>query len=278
MGAAMTKKNAHWSPEDIAWDRFDPAKVRPDMLSVVRAASLVERNSADYVAYLKRVCADDPEFHATAEQWGAEEHQHGMVLGRWAQMADPDFDFEDAFARFTAGYRIPLDAEASVRGSHAGEMVARCVVEAGTSSFYAALRDATDEPVLKEICDRISKDEIRHYRMFQDYFERYQAEEHIGMPRRAWIAATRFLEAEDDELSYAYYCANMAPDRPYDREEAGRAYARTALGCYRRDHLNKAVKLILKAAGLPPHGRIGSAASQCTWLFLKYRNKASLAA
>ncbi|PJK31245.1 ferritin-like domain-containing protein [Minwuia thermotolerans] len=274
----MLNKNGHWSPDDIAWEQFDPSRVDSDILAVIRAASLVERNSADYVAYLKRVISDDPEFRAAAEQWGHEEHQHGIVLGRWAEMADPDFDFETAFRRFTEGYRIPVDAEASVRGSRAGEMVARCVVEAGTSSFYAALRDATEEPVLKDICNRISKDEIRHYRMFQDYFQRYQEREHLGRPRRAWIAATRFLEAEDDELSFAYYCANMPPEEAYDRSEAGRAYARTALGCYRRDHLGKAVKLILKAAGLPPHGRLGDLAFQATWLFLKVRTRGQLAA
>lgn len=274
----MTKNNVHWSSDDIAWEAFQPSLVEPEILAVIRAASLVERNSADYVTYLKRVITNDPEFAEAAEQWGNEEHQHGIVLGRWAEMADPHFDFEAAFARFTEGYRIPVDAEASVRGSQAGEMVARCVVEAGTSSFYAALRDATDEPVLKEICDRISKDEIRHYRMFQDYFQRYHEQEKLSQPRRAWIAATRFLEAEDDELSFAYHCANEPAGKPYDRAEAGRAYARTAMGCYRRDHLSKAVKLILKAAGLPPHGKLGDAAFQCTWLFLKFRTKGQLAA
>ena len=57
-----------------------------------------------------------------------------------------------AFARFRAGYKLPLDATASVRGSQAGEMMARCIVETGTSSYYSALEDATDEPVLKQIC------------------------------------------------------------------------------------------------------------------------------
>ncbi|MEQ8266944.1 MAG: hypothetical protein RH982_07095 [Parvibaculum sp.] len=34
---------------------------------------------------------------------------------------------------------IPLDAVQSVRGSRGGELIARCVVESGTSSCYTAI-------------------------------------------------------------------------------------------------------------------------------------------
>ena len=51
-------------------------------------------------------------------------------------------------------------ADRSRRGSRAGEMVARCIVETGTSSYYTALREAAAEPVLQEICRRIAADEI----------------------------------------------------------------------------------------------------------------------
>ena len=48
--------------------------------------------------------------------------------------------------------------------------MARCVVESGTSSMYSALRDSTDEPVLKAICHRIAGDEFRHFRLFYHTF------------------------------------------------------------------------------------------------------------
>ena len=116
---------------------------------------MVERNGGDYGIYLGRVFADDPAFVEDVKRWVGEEIQHGMALGRWAQLADPSWDFDAAFARFRAGYQLPLDATTqSVRGSQAGEMMARCIVETGTSSYYSALKDATDEPVLKQICAR----------------------------------------------------------------------------------------------------------------------------
>ena len=143
---------ASWTLETISWDRFDASKVDPEILRNIKAAALVERNGGDYGIYLGRVFADDPAFIAAVDTWASEEVQHGMALGRWAQLADPSWDFDAAFARFRAGYKLPLDAAASVRGSQAGEMMARCIVETGTSSYYSALKDATDEPVLKQIC------------------------------------------------------------------------------------------------------------------------------
>jgi len=98
---------------------------------------MVERNGDDYGVYLRRVFADDPDFILKVDEWVSEETQHGMALGRWAQLADPGWDFEAAFARFKSGYHLPFytTTTKSVRGSQAGEMMARCIVETGTSSY-----------------------------------------------------------------------------------------------------------------------------------------------
>ena len=53
-----------------------------------------------------------------------------------------------------------------MRGTRCGELIARCMVEVGTSSYYSALGDAAQEPVLREIFRRISADGLRHYKMF----------------------------------------------------------------------------------------------------------------
>jgi len=71
-----------WTPDDIPWSEFDAAKLSPDILKVVKAASMVERNAGDYTDYLKKIFRDDPEFQQLAVQWRAEEVQHGDVLGR----------------------------------------------------------------------------------------------------------------------------------------------------------------------------------------------------
>jgi len=241
----------HWSLDDIRWDRFDRAKVDPDVLSVVRAAALVERNAGDYSAYLGNVFADDPALLVAVEQWAREEVQHGDALGRWAEMADPGFDYEDSFRRFVAGYRIPLDVTESVRGSRTGELIARCVVETGTSSFYSALRDASEEPVLKEICHRIAGDEFRHYKLFYTFLQRYRDSERPMLARRVVVTLGRLLETQDDELPMAYHCGNT-PDHAYDRRRAADAYAGRAFRCYAPGHVGRAAGMMMKAAGLNP--------------------------
>ena len=140
-----------WALDDIAWERFDRAQLDPEIASLAKAAALVEYNGGAYARHLCRVFDDDPAFQESARRWGAEEVQHGEALGRWAEMADPKFDFAAAFARFQAGYRCDFDCNRSRRGSRSGEMVARCIVETATSSYYSALRDAAEEPVLKQI-------------------------------------------------------------------------------------------------------------------------------
>ena len=70
-------------------------------------------------------------------------------------------------------------------------MVARCVVEIGTSSYYTALRDAAAEPVLREICRHIAADELRHYRLFYKNLDRYLALDGIGRLGRLRVALGR---------------------------------------------------------------------------------------
>lgn len=259
----------HWTLDDIPWNDFDKGKIDPDIVAVVKAASLVERNAADYVAYLCNVFSDDEEFKAHVRAWGKEEIQHGDALGRWGEMADPSYDYKDSFRRFREGYQIPLDASASVRGSRAGELIARCVVETGTSSFYSALRDATAEPVLKTICHRIAGDEFRHYMLFYKTMKRYQSHEKLSRLRRALVVVDRSREANDDELSYAYHCANMPDDAVYDRRQAAAAYGARAFGRYRPDHVQRAVGMMLKPAGFDPQSRISRLISQLAWRYMQ---------
>ena len=259
-----------WTLDDIPWQRFEHDKLDPEIVRIVKAASLVEHNGAAYAHHLCRIFADDPEFQQTARRWGEEEIQHGQALARWAALADPEFDFAAAFARFQEGFRVDFDSDRSRRGSRCGEMVARCVVEIGTSSYYSALRDTVREPVLQEICRRIAADELRHYRLFYKNLDRYLARERLGRWGRLRVALGRVVESEDDELAYAYYAANET-ERPYDRRQYSRAYARRAFALYRPHHVERGVAMLLKAAGLTPNGRLGVLLSRLAWRLMQIR-------
>jgi rubrerythrin len=257
---------AAWTLDDIDWHRFDRTKVDPDVLAAVKTAALVEFNADDYVEYLERVFFDDELTRSEIARWGAEERQHGAVLARWSTLADPAFDFETAMTRFRAGYRIHPGAVASVRGSRAGEMIARCIVECGTSSFYSSLRDGSTEPVLRQIAGLIARDEFHHYRLFHAAYERYASTDRLGLFKRLRIAIGRISEADDDELAYAHWSANVAPTgRSYDRAACFKAQQHLALSRYRREHVGRAVHMIARAVGLKPDGATAKAAAFLAW-------------
>jgi rubrerythrin len=250
-------QNRHWTLDDIPWERFDPSKVDPEMLRIVKAAAMVEYNGDSYAEYLCSIFKDDQGFQDASHRWALEEVQHGQALSRWAEMADPDFDFTARFADFSEKIQLPTAPEESVRGTCCGELVARCMVEVGTSSYYTALREATDEPVLREICRHIAQDEIRHYKLFYTHMERYRDIEGLGKFKRLMVGIGRIGESEDDELAYAYYAANNNGE-PYDRKRCIRAYMSRAYGFYETRHVERAVTLILKAVGFTPHGKISN--------------------
>ena len=282
--AAQPVYHQGWKLDDVRWDAFEPAAVDPTMLAAIKAAALVEYNAPDYVTYLKRVFRDaGSQTLADIERWGAEESQHGRALGRWAETADPNFSLEEAFARFRKGYSpahfTDFEAEGSVRGSRRAEMVARCVVESGTSSYYSAIRDATDEPLLKEIAGRIAADEYRHYKLFYDTLHK-QDEPDMSFWRKLWVAVTRVRESDDDELAYAYYCANVPADQeaasPYDRVTYSRLAARTGMTIYRRQHIQRLVQMVAKVVGANPHGFLANWGGALLWRVMQ-RKAASAA-
>lgn len=274
-GSTMTVAPVYkqgWTMDDVHWSLFDASKVDPGLLATVKAAALVEYNAPDYVSYLKRVFAGAPaSVIAAIEQWGREEAQHGRALGRWAEMADPSFKLEDAFARFRKGYtpaHFNGTEETSVRGSRRGEMVARCVVESGTSSYYSAIRDSADEPVLQEIAGRIAADEYRHYKLFYD-LQRAQPGPELGLWRKLAIAVGRVRESDDDELAFSYYCANVPPEKeaatPYNRKKFSKLASRASMSAYHRKHIEKLVQMVVKAVGANPHGWIAGIFGALLW-------------
>lgn len=250
---------AKWMLDDIPWQGIDRSKVTPEILALVKAASMVEANAADYRHYLCNVFADDPRICLAIEGWAEEEEQHGAALARWSMAVDPAFDFDDSFKTFLDGYRIPVEATSSVRGSRCGELIARCMVETGTNSFYSALAQATEEPVLASICRHIAEDELAHFNLFHRHMNRYLGIESLGAFSRLRIAIGRIAETDDDELAYAYYAANGGTAR-YDRRLHGGLYHKTALSYYTPSVTRHAAGMILSALNLKPNGVLGKVA------------------
>ncbi|CAI3937846.1 Rubrerythrin [Commensalibacter communis] len=263
----------HWDMEQIKWDRFDPSLIDPKIVPLIKAASVVERNSVDYTVYLNNVFAHDAELMQLFEQWEVEEVQHGEVLGRWAMMADPSWNYQKSFDRFKEFYKIDLDTNSSIRGSHAGEFIARAMVEVGTSSYYSALADYVKEPVLKEICRKIAGDEFRHYKLFYDCMRRYLPQDNLSKWARAKIAIGRIVESQDDELASAFHITNEPEGMPYNHKRCIALYMVKAMSLYQRHHVARVMNMVFKAIGWMPSMKLQKILARIMMHIIKFQQK-----
>ncbi len=131
----------------------------------------------------------------------------------------PEFDWERAYRAFFVEYGRACTME-SLAETRSLEMVARCVVETGTSSFYRTLSEVTPEPVLKQITANISSDEVRHYKHFYRYFLDYKESERPGrvaILRQLWKRSTD-VKAEDAYFAFKHVFLERNPDEAFTQE------------------------------------------------------------
>jgi len=257
-----------WSLGDIAWSRLDHTKVNPHVLSALKTAALVEFNSPDYVSYLRNVFRGSPSIQCELERWGAEERQHGLALKKWVELVDPEFNFDKAVQEFKALYRVDTDVSESRRGSPAGEMLSRCVVESATSFFYTAIKDTTDEPCLKQICQFIARDEFAHYQLFLRIME--ETGGRPGWFRLFMIALQRVNELGDEELASAFYAAHFhnKEERPeFDAALFASVYESRAVKLYQKKHAYRMSSMIARALGVSPWGRLMKGLYPLIWRY-----------
>lgn len=262
----------HWRLNDIDWSRFDSTKVDQGILSALKSAALVEHNSPDYVVYLTSIFDSEPEIVEAIKQWGDEERQHGEVLGEWIKLADPDFNFDRALGSFQTLYQVDMNEGVSRRGSPAGEMLSRCVVESATSFFYTAIKDQTEEPCLKQICQYIARDEFSHYQMFLRIMNEMGGRPNVLKLLK--IAIDRVRELGDEELASAYYAAhfyghyvpeNEIPD--FDVKVFSAVYESRSVAVYQKDHAYRMSSMIARALGVEPFGRLMKSIQPVIWWY-----------
>jgi hypothetical protein len=133
------------------------------------------------------------------------------------------------------------------------EMVARCVVETGTSSFYRMLSDASPEPVLRRLAAFISVDEVQHYKSFYRFFRLYAEREQPSRVdvMRQLVHRLRVIDAEDASIAFKHVRMTSRPDEPLGDDEY--VTFRRGLQPIARLHYRyePAVKMLLKPLRLP---------------------------
>ncbi len=184
MSPSMTSAapTLRWRLEDLDLQAVDREAVasRDDIFLLVCSASFIESGTDLYTRNLLDYFAGDGEFESwLARQWEPEELQHGRALRAYVEHVWPDFDWSAAFADFFAEYSslCTLDELEPSRGR---ELVARCMVEMGTTTYYQALNALCGEPVLRDLTWRIRTDEVQHYKHFYKRFLQYRRSEGLG--------------------------------------------------------------------------------------------------
>lgn len=194
-----------WSVADLQLSRIDTELVREHdaLFLLVCSASFIESGSDTYTRNLIERFDDDPEVAAwLRDHWEPEELQHGAALRAYVEAVWPGFDWASAYAGFFEEYSRLCTME-QLEPTRGQEMVARCIVEMGTTTYYQALHEACDEPVLRDLFWRIRCDEVRHYKHFLSYFMKYRGIEGLHRGRVLTALVRRALELRKEDASIA---------------------------------------------------------------------------
>lgn len=208
-----------WRREDIDFAAIDREALDGDeaIFYLVAAASFVEYAADLYTTNLVEYYRADADLSAwLRDRWQWQELQHGASLRSYVEAAWPDFDWPAAYADFYAEYAALCKVE-NFKPGHAEELAARCIVETGTASLYRMLRDATREPVLKALAQRIYSDEVHHYKTFYRHERRYCTDGHVPRRRIALALLRRGIETrqEDSFIALKHIWRHCHPHRTF---------------------------------------------------------------
>jgi len=172
MRMTHTVNHRRWSLNDIPFNAIDVTAVRADefLFITLASASFVEILAQIYSANLIEHFVGNTDITDWLKtHWQPEEIQHGQALKTYVNAVWPEFAWEQGHAHFRDEYTRCCTVE-QLEPQRALELIARCVVETGTSTFYRALYNYTNEPVLRGLLKKIKTDEAAHYNFFRQQF------------------------------------------------------------------------------------------------------------
>jgi hypothetical protein len=245
-----------WPIDELPFQDLDRDEVHDDrqLFYMLAAASFVEITSDLYTGNLMTFYRGDDEVTAwLSQQWEPEELHHGAALKRYVETAWPEFDWNAGYRGFLAEYS-GCCAVNLLAATQALELAARCVVETGTATFYRALSEMTAEPVLKQIAANISVDEVRHYKHFYRFFQRYHAREgtsRLAILRTLWQRATE-VDVEDAFLAFKHVFLASNPGAEFQPADYDAFRARVRHLAKRHFPYDMAVRMMLKPLELSP--------------------------
>ena len=201
---------AHWDyRKDIDYGSIDIAKIKENrfLFHLLAIASFIEIASETYAKNLSAYYHENAEAVAWINgTWEKEELQHGEALKAYVSRVWPEFPWQKAYSRFLALY-LPLCNLGALQPTKGLEMVARMIVETGTSTMYRAFEEygkSLGEPVFAHLSHLIYKDEVNHYSHFNRYFNHYNRSENSGRKKILKVIVQRLKEAGNEDIEIAF--------------------------------------------------------------------------
>ncbi len=244
-----------WTLDNVPYDEVDCGLVRGEqhLFYLVTAASFIEIAADLYTDNLIQYFDGDADVVGwLTDKWKPEEVRHGYVLRDYVLHVWPEFDWHAAYDGFFGEYSRMCTVD-EFEPSRSLEMVARCVVETGTSTFYQAMGRLTDEPVLAGIVARIRSDEVGHYKYFYRFFRQYSAAEPPGRIKILAALKRRMLEARQDDAECALRHAYATRQRQGDAGYESFKQLMTMLSTQVKRHypVDMAARMLIKPLDLP---------------------------
>lgn len=234
-----------WQATDFAWSRVAPEQLDAGLLHILRTTALVESRADHYGDYLRAVFAiRGAEWRDAIDTWNREEREHGRALRRLCEAAAGGFAFDRLMQAYLAGVDYHPADGVSVRGSIAGELIARCIVEALASTFYRVLRDSCADATGRAVLHTLALDEARHYGMFAALLDDECQRTRVTLWQRLRVGIGRMRELGDDQILFAAWLVDPDASPRYRRRTTAVRYDAALYPRYRYEHLQFAARLI----------------------------------
>lgn len=211
--------------DDLDWDLCGRIGITPEEAKILRYMADTESHTLLYMRdLLAGHSARDPAITAFLSVWVYEELCHGRALSK-ALAAAGYPEPEDHYSQITEGASLREKIEAALSQGAASltprfiavHMTWGAVNEAAAAVAYQRLEKMTANPVVAKLCNRIARQERRHFSFYY-----HQAQDRLEGDRPAqWLvnlAMKRFWSlvgsgvAGDDNLGFI--SAHLFPDEP----------------------------------------------------------------
>ena len=180
----------HWRMASLELSEVDRSLVRPEYVTLVKSAVMGESNVIAAVHGFLNEFADDYDFSTFAVIWGYQEVQHHYAFTSWLQAVGEQVD-----NRAVAAMRAPYDPGTTPSATLATNIISELTV----NHVYRAVSDWVDEPVLKNLLLRASRDEAGHAREFRHFAGKRLAEHPDELPS---LLETLYFYTADDRIKH----------------------------------------------------------------------------